>query len=200
MPTPGSQYTLVSTTGSLIGTFAEPNPTPLRVLSPCAPTNLWAQLNYTSNAATATISTSQERARSNINFSPLGVAVNSRTGAITFTESVADPGTFRWVLTFQNGKFGVFAASKAKCKAGFARLNGQCRRSRILFAKGHTGIVAAGTVKFTVKPSASAVTALRNAHKRRRGLAVTAIITFDSPRGLSPVSHTQLVTVKLNKK
>jgi hypothetical protein len=43
-------------------------------------------------------------------------AINARTGVLRFTASVADPGTFSWLATFQNGKFGAFA-SASKCKA-----------------------------------------------------------------------------------
>jgi len=136
----------------------------------------------------------------NSNFTALGSAVNSKTGAITFTESVGDPGTFSWVLTFHNGKFGVFASRKTKCTAGSVRLNGKCRPGKVLYAKGKQTFAAAGTVKFTVKPSASAWKALRTALKRKKGLSVTVTLTFQSSRGGSPVSHTQPVTVKLKKR
>ena len=56
-----------------------------------------------------------------------GAAVNAKTGAITLTLTVGDPGTLSWLATFQNGKFGVFAASVGKCKKGQVRLGGKCR-------------------------------------------------------------------------
>ncbi len=65
----------------------------------------------------------------NDNFSITNTKVNPTTGANTFTASVSDPGAFAWLLTFQNGKFGVFASTasrKAKCKAGLVRLKGRC--------------------------------------------------------------------------
>jgi hypothetical protein len=135
----------------------------------------------------------------NSNFSALGAAFNPTTGAITFTESAGDPGTFSWLLTFQNGKFGVFAAKKTKCKKGQVKLNGKCRPAAILFGKGSRTVAAAGTVTFTVKPSAAGLKALRNAFKRKRGLPVTATLTFQSSHGGSPVSHTQSLNVKLKK-
>lgn len=137
----------------------------------------------------------------NSNFSALGnPSVNTTTGAITFTESVSDPGTFSWVLTFQNGKFGVFtAAQPKKCKTPEIKLKGRCRRSRIIFGKASTTVAAPGSVHFTVKPSASAMKALNNALKQKQGLSVTATLTFQSSRGGNPVSHTQTITAKLKQ-
>jgi hypothetical protein len=57
-----------------------------------------------------------------------------------------------------------------------------------------------GKVTFKLKPSASALKALKNALKQKKGLVVTATFTFQSARGASAVSHTQTLTVKLKKK
>jgi hypothetical protein len=135
----------------------------------------------------------------NSNFSIGNTKVNPATGAITFTASVSDPGAFSWLLTFQNGKFGVFASTKAKCKAGFVRLRGKCRPAKVLYARGGQTFAAAGTVKFTVKASASAKKALENALNKHTGLPVTAILTFQSSLGGTPVLHTRSITVKLSK-
>jgi hypothetical protein len=138
----------------------------------------------------------------NSNFSIGNTKVNPATGAITFTASVVDPGAFSWVLTFENGRFGVFASTasaKAKCKAGFVRLKGRCRPAKVLYAKGGQTFAAAGTVSFTVKPSASAKKALEKALKKHRGLSVTAVLTFQSSGGGSPVAHTWSIIVKLSK-
>jgi hypothetical protein len=138
----------------------------------------------------------------NSNFSIGNTKVNPTTGAITFTASVSDPGAFSWVLTFQNAKFGIFASTastRAKCKAGFVRLNGKCRPAKVLYAKGEQTFAAAGTVKFAVKPSASAKKALENALNKHRGLSVAALLTFQSSGGGSPVSHRRSITVKLRK-
>jgi PKD repeat protein len=136
----------------------------------------------------------------NSNFSSPSPTVNAQTGAITFTASVGDPGRFSWLLTFQNGKFGVFAASRTKCRKGLVRLNGRCRPSRIVFARGSKTVPAAGSVIFIVRPSSSAMKALRNALKQKRGLPVAASLTFQSARGGAPVSHTQWLTVRLKKR
>jgi len=125
----------------------------------------------------------------NSSFKTLGAVFNPATDLITFTESVSDPGTFSWLLTFQNGKFGVFTASNAKCKSGFVRLRGKCRPSKIVFAKGSSSVASAGTVNFVFKPSASALKALRNALKQKKSLPVAMTLTFQSARGGSPVAH-----------
>jgi PKD repeat protein len=136
----------------------------------------------------------------NDNFSALAATVDQKTGTITITASVADSGRFSWLLTFQNGRFGVFAAKAAKCKAGFVRLSGKCRPARVVFAKGSKAVAAPGAVTFTVKPTASAWKALRNALKRRTGVPVLATLTFQSVHGGSPVTHTRRLTVKLKRK
>jgi PKD repeat protein len=136
----------------------------------------------------------------NSSFTASGAALNQKTGAIKFTESFAEPGTFSWLVTFPNGKFGAFASSNTKCKAGFIKLSGKCRPAKIVFAKGTKTVTAAGTVIFTLKPSASALKALKNALKQGKGLPVTATLRFQSSLGGSPVSHTQSLMVKLKKK
>jgi hypothetical protein len=136
----------------------------------------------------------------NSSFTAGETVFNQKTGEITFTQTVSDPGTFRWLLTFQNGKFGVFAASSHKCKAGFVRLGGKCRPSKIVFAKGSRVVVAPATVTFRLKPSASGLKALKNALKQKKGLPVTATFTFQSTRGGSPVSRTRTITVKLRRR
>jgi hypothetical protein len=133
-------------------------------------------------------------------FTTGATSFNQTTGLLTFTATVGDPGTFRWLVTFQNGKFGVFVASSHKCKAGFLRLGGKCWPSKIVFAKGSQVVAAPGTVTFKIKPSASALKALKNAVKHKKGLPVTATFTFQSARGGSAVSHTQSLTVKLKMK
>jgi phage tail sheath gpL-like len=125
---------------------------------------------------------------------------NAATGEVTLTETVADPGTFSWLVTFQNGKFGVFASSNKKCKAGQVRLGGKCRPSKIVFAKGTKVVAAPGAVTFKLKPSASGLKALKNALKQKKGLPVTIMLTFQSARGGAPASQTKTMTVKLKKR
>ena len=133
-------------------------------------------------------------------FGPLTATVDERTGAITFTGSLASAGTFSWVLTFQNGRFGVFASRNVRCGRGFIRLSGRCRPARIVFAKGSLTVRAAGAVSFTVRPTRSAMKALRRALKQRRGVPVVAVFTFQSAAGGVPVSHAQSLTVRLKKR
>jgi hypothetical protein len=66
---------------------------------------------------------------------------------------VSDPGTFTATLSFRNGRFGVFSATKA----------------------------------------------LEQALEKKRGLDVTALLSYQSARGGSPVSRTVSVDDKLTK-
>ncbi len=125
-------------------------------------------------------------------------AVNAKTGAVTFTISVLDPGTLTLGATFPNGRFGAFA-STSKCKAGQRRLAGKCRPAKIVFAKGSQAVGAPGSVTVTLKPSASALKALKSALRQKKGVPVSVVLTFQSSLGGAPVSHTQTVTVKPKK-
>ncbi len=121
----------------------------------------------------------------------------AKTGAISFSESVADPGTFSWLATFANGRFGAFASSG--CKAGQVKLAGRCRPAKIVFASGSRSVAAAGAVSFTLSPSAAAEKALRNARKKGKGVPVSVTLSFRSSRGGPAVSHVLTVVVKLKK-
>ena len=72
-------------------------------------------------------------------------------------------------------------------------------REEGVFGKGSKA-VAAGVVRLTVTPSASASKALKTALKHREGLRVSAILTFRSSGGGPPVTHGQSLTVKLKRK
>jgi hypothetical protein len=111
---------------------------------------------------------------------------------------VVNPGNLSWAASFANGKFGAFASS-AKCKKGQLRLRGRCLPAKITFAKGSQVLDAAGSVAITLKPSASALKALKAALKQRKGVPVSIVLSFQSSRGGTPVSHAQTVTVKLKK-
>jgi hypothetical protein len=121
-----------------------------------------------------------------------------KTGRVIFYETISDSGTFTWLLTVPNGKFGAFASGK-KCSAGLVRLSGRCRPSRVIFAMGSAS-VPAGVVIFKLRPSPNALKALKNALKLSRGMLVTATFTFQSSRGGTPVTHTQTLRVKLKLK
>jgi len=147
----------------------------------------------TTTAATAT--TTQPSS----DFSAVGnPSIDPKTGAITFTETVSDPGTFKWTLSFQNGKFGVFTATnKPSCKAAQVRLEGRCRPATIVFGTGTESVASPGRVSFTVKPSFSALKALRRALEQKRGIHITAVLSYRSALGGSHVSHTVTVEDKL---
>ncbi len=126
-------------------------------------------------------------------------AVDVKTGAISFTISLANSGTLSWGATFPNGKFGAFA-SASRCKAGQLRLAGKCRPAKVVFAKGSEAVGAAGSVTVTLKPGASALKALKSALRQKEGVPVSVVLTFQSSLGGAPVSHAQTVIVKPKKK
>jgi hypothetical protein len=134
----------------------------------------------------------------NSNFTAGARSFEPTTGRVIFIETIKDPGTFSWLLTVPNGRFGVFA-SRSKCRAGLVRLAGKCRPSKIVFATGRA-TVPAGVVIFKLRPSPTALKALKNALKLGKGVRVTATFTFQSARGGPPVSHTQTIVDKLKRK
>jgi hypothetical protein len=129
--------------------------------------------------------------------------VNPKTGAITFHASVSNPGTLTWLVTFPNGTFGAFSATRSGCSASRIRLSGKCRPAQIVFGKSALSVDDAAatrvTVTFTATPSSSARKALANALARGRGLPVTARLSFRSSLGGGSVSHTYSVTARLAK-
>jgi hypothetical protein len=125
--------------------------------------------------------------------------VNAKTGAVTFTETVSDPGTLDWLLTFQNGKFGVFAAKKTKCAKGEIKLHGKCRPTNVVYAEGSTPATAAGTISFTAQPTAAAKKALKHALAKHKSIRVTAMLSFQSAHGGSPITQIETIGVKTKK-
>ncbi|HTU77850.1 MAG TPA: S8 family serine peptidase [Solirubrobacteraceae bacterium] len=125
--------------------------------------------------------------------------INPRTGAFTFTVSLGQPGALSWRLTFANRRFGVFSARTARCGPGRIELAGRCRPAKVVFGAGHLAASAAGSVSFTVKPSAAAARALRSALAERHGLPIAAALTFQSSLGASPVTHTRSLTDRLRR-
>ncbi len=132
----------------------------------------------------------------NSTFKTLGAVFNPTSHMITFSESVAEPGTFSWLLTFQNGKFGLFGRTSAKCKSGFVKLGRKCRPSKIVFARGRASVTSAGTVTFALKPTPYGLKALKNAYKLRKSLPVAMSLMFQSVRSTSPVSRLLALTVR----
>jgi hypothetical protein len=119
--------------------------------------------------------------------------VNRTSGAITFSASVTQAGTFSWSLAFPDASFGAPDANTSRCGSDRARLRGVCGRRQLTFGTG-TLIVdsiaaSSGTVSFTVPPSGAAKSALREALRQRHALGVTASISFQSSFGGTALTH-----------
>ena len=121
---------------------------------------------------------------------------DAKSGTITVSLSVASAGTLRWLATFANGRFGVFASRVSKCRPGQVRLRGSCRPARVTYGRG-SKTAAAGSVTFKIKPTIAARRALRAAARRRKGVPVTLAITFQSVLGGAAVTHATVTTVRL---
>jgi PKD domain len=190
--TAAGEYTVTMTpkdrlTDSTAGAVAQtitvaPAPAPAAPVSAPAPAQTTSTVAVVPNSA----------------FAVAHAAVNAKTGVLTFTMSVDDPGTFSWLASFQNGRFGAFASAN-RCKTGFVRLGRKCLPAKIVFAKGSKRVGAPGSVNVMLKPSASALKALKNALRQKKGLPVAIVFSFQSSLGGSAVSHTRSLTVKLKK-
>ncbi len=190
---------LTGSTGSTIVTtvtVAPPPPPAGPVVPP--PVTTTSSVTTTGSTATSSSVATTQPVSPNSAFVAQAGGINAATGAITLKATFSDPGTLSWGATFANGKFGAFASS-AKCKKGQLRLRGRCLPAKITFAKGSQALAAAGSVAITLKPSAAALKALKAALKQKKGVPVSIVLSFQSSRGGTPVSHAQTVTVKLKK-
>jgi PKD domain-containing protein len=127
-------------------------------------------------------------------FAAATAVVNSKTGVVTLTTSVLDPGTLSFRATFANGRFGAFASSV--CRKRRIKLARRCLPATIVYASGYKAFAAAGRVRVTLKPSASALKALRRALRQRRGLPVRVVLRFQSARGGTAFSRSQSLIVR----
>jgi hypothetical protein len=127
-------------------------------------------------------------------FAAATAVVNRKTGVVTLTTSVLDPGTFSFRATFPNGRFGAFASSA--CRKPRIRLAGRCLPATIVYASGSKAFAAAGRLRVTLKPTPSALKALKRALRQRRGLPVTLVLTFQSARGGAAFSRSQSLIVR----
>jgi hypothetical protein len=121
---------------------------------------------------------------------------DANTGTITVRLTVANSGMLRWLATFANGRFGVFAARATKCKPGQVRLRRRCRPTRVMYGKGSKA-AASGSVTFTIKPTLAGRRALKAAARRKKGVPITLAITFRSLLGGVAVTHASVMTVRL---
>jgi PKD domain len=128
--------------------------------------------------------------------SPVAASFNPDSGAVTLTGAVSSAGAVGFLATFPNGTFGAYAASGRACQAGKMRLRGACRPARVVFAKGAL-VTLGGPFKLVLRPTPSALRALRAAFRRKRPLPVTIKLTFKPSQGGAASSQTRLVAVRL---
>jgi hypothetical protein len=145
-------------------------------------------------ATVATAPTAVTAVKANSGFASATAAVNAKTGSIALTTSVLDPGKLSFHGTFANGRFGAFTSSA--CKSSQIKLARRCLPATILYAKGARTVTGASTLTVMLKPTASALKALKRALRRKRAITVTIVLTFQSSRGGAPVTHARSVTVK----
>jgi len=127
-------------------------------------------------------------------FAAATAVVNPKTGVVTLTTWVLDPGTFSFRATFPNGRFGAFVSSA--CRKPRVKLAGRCLPATIVYASGSKAFAAAGRVRVTLKPTASALKALKRALRQRHSLPVTLILRFQSMRGGAAFSRSQSLIVR----
>jgi hypothetical protein len=122
--------------------------------------------------------------------------VNQTSGAITFSASVTQAGTFSWVLAFKAG-------SASRCRGERERLRAACHR-RLTFGTGTLAVdsteASSGIVSFKVLPSGAAKSALHKALRMRHALGLTASISFQSSLGGAPFTHRYSVADRLRSK
>ncbi len=78
--------------------------------------------------------------------------VNHRSGTISFTLSLVDPGRVSWRLTFGARGTAAMRALRGGCHLGEIRLGRACHALPAVFAAGHLTTTRSGKVSFTVTP------------------------------------------------
>ena len=114
-----------------------------------------------------------------------------RTGAITFSLLLSDPGSVSWRLTFAPRGSASLRALRGGCAKGRIRLAGRCHASPGEFATGRLQSARAGTVGFTARPAQVARWALAATAGSTRGILVTVELTMQSAKGGAPTSQTR---------
>ena len=115
--------------------------------------------------------------------------VNHRTGAITFTLSLVDPGSVSWRLTFGPRGTASRRALGGGCHGSAIRLRGICHPLPTTFASGHLITSRSGRVTFTVHPGQLARGALADASGSARGILVGSELKVQSALGGHPSSQ-----------
>jgi PKD repeat protein len=136
------------------------------------------------------ITSPTQPARSNSSFSlvrrPTG---NRKTGAITFTATVVQPGRITWLITLPS------EVHSRECQVAHDKTKRRCRSQQALYAKGSLAINTPGVDSITTRPTQLAKTALADAVKHRRRLHITARINYAAAGGGNLNSYTQTITI-----
>ncbi len=148
----------------------------------------------TGNASLGALSFSSGSSGPNSSFTVTAVKVDHKSGAITFTLSLSDPGSVAWRLTFGPRATASTRALRGGCRKGAIRLGGSCHAIPAVFASGHLQSAKSGSVTFTVRPGRLAGLALAAATGSGRGILVGAQLTVQSAKGGRPVSLTHPVS------
>ena len=152
-----------------------------------------SSLQATGGASLGALSFSSGTAGPNSSFSVAAVKVDHRSGAITFTLTLSEPGSVAWRLTFGPRASASARALRGGCRKGAIRLAGSCHATPAVFASGHLQATRAGKVTFTVNPGRLAGLALAATAGSGRGILVRAELTVQSAKGGRPASLTHPV-------
>ncbi len=115
--------------------------------------------------------------------------VNHRTGAVTFSLSLVDPGSISWRLTFGPRGTAATRALSGGCHKGEIRLGRGCHALPAVFAAGRLTTARSGRVSFTVTPGELGRAALAAATGSARGILLGAEVRVQSAMGGRPSSQ-----------
>ena len=126
-----------------------------------------------------------------------GLVINPSTGAIRLKVTTLQAGTLSWRATFRAASAGALHSGAPRCGTGLVAIAGHCDPARGTFGHGSVHVASTSPVTVTIPPSSPAAKSLRAASRARRGITVTATLTFRSALGGSPTTHAWTVTDRL---
>jgi PKD repeat protein len=193
---PGAYQVTMTASDALTGVAAAPVTQTVTISEPAGPAPAAPVATAAAQTTSPPAAAAPSAAPGQANVQALAASFNARSGAVTLTGTAGSAGAVAFLATFPNGSFGAFAASGHACRAGQVRLSGACRPARVVFARGSMPTLG-GPFKLVLRPSSSALRALRAAFRRRRPLPVTIRLTFEPSQGGASSSQTRLVAVRL---